>query len=78
MEFWQRNVGDDFLRHQLDCARCRQCEPDKPATLVNLCYEGSLVLKNKIAKESPKKRATPLRDEFFASKQIVREAMKYK
>jgi hypothetical protein len=47
----------NFNDHIARCDRCRRYDPDRPATVAELCLEGARLWKRKAAHARPKKTA---------------------
>jgi hypothetical protein len=69
-------IDDTFAHHLHNCARCRQFDAAKPATVALLCLEGAVLWKRengvKVTPEREQKKET------IVSKVEAQKAMRYK
>lgn len=79
----------EFEVHRLGCEKCKTVLLEKPATLVNCCLLGAPLLRdylNALSAPAARKQMNALKRQFTqqegknynASKQKLREVMKYK
>ena len=74
-----RTIEAVWHDHCAHCERCKQWKEAEPTTLAHVCPEGVNYVKVIIAKHAPKKKRELVeRDKFWASKEQIKAAMRYK
>lgn len=69
-------LDGDWKAHLATCERCRQFDPQRPATAAVMCLEGAVLYKRDNPSTKPRQRAE--RSDTYATKEQVKRAMRYR